>query len=256
MVNDEVLTVQTMQKAIPWEQYGIDQVYIAYDVAESKACIRKNHIDLILCDIEMPEENGLKLLEWVREEQRDIECIFLTCHASFDYAQQAIQLGCQDYVLMPARYEAIGNAVQKVIERIVARNKERAYVQYGRHVVEEKVEEAIENYGSKTNQQTSEKCITYIHQNLGNESLTVNELAEQFFVHPVHLNRLFKKEKGSSVGQYIINERMKMASEYLRTKQVKANVVAELVGYKSYANFNVMFKKYFGCSPKQYQKLE
>lgn len=59
MVNDEVLTAETMKEEIPWEQYGIEQVYTAYDVEAGKECIRNNPVDIMLCDIEMPGENGL-----------------------------------------------------------------------------------------------------------------------------------------------------------------------------------------------------
>ena len=75
-------------------------------------------MDILLCDIEMPGENGLGLLRWVREQEKEIECIFLTCHAKFAYAQEAISLGCQDYILIPARYEDIGEKIRKVVDRI------------------------------------------------------------------------------------------------------------------------------------------
>ena len=52
-----------------------------------------HRVDILLCDIEMPGENGLGLLRWVREQEKEIECIFLTCHAKFAYAQEAIILG-------------------------------------------------------------------------------------------------------------------------------------------------------------------
>ena len=72
----------------------------------------------MLCDIEMPGENGLALLRWVRENKKDIECVFLTCHASFAYAREAICLGCQDYILIPAKYEEIGEVIQRVVQRL------------------------------------------------------------------------------------------------------------------------------------------
>lgn len=39
----------------------------------------------------------------------------------------------------------------------------------------------------------------------------MERIAEEFHFHPAYLNRLFKKEKGVSVGQFLINERMKLA---------------------------------------------
>lgn len=256
MVNDEKLTVETMRKGISWEDYGIDKVYTAYDVEEGKECIEKYHVDIMLCDIEMPGENGIALLRWVRAEKKNIECIFLTCHASFEYAKEAITLGCQDYILIPAKYEDIGQAVRKVVKRILERQEEKRYQEVGKQAVQKEVESAIETHGEKqAPEEIVESAARYISENLGNEDLSVNKIAEKMFLHPVYLNRIFKKEKGTSVGQYIISERMNLAAALLMEGRLNANAVAEQVGYKSYSNFNLAFKKTYNCSPTQYLKM-
>lgn len=256
MINDEVLTVETMKTDISWKQYGIDEVYTAYDVPTAKACIAEHSIDILLCDIEMPGENGIAMLRWVRENKMDTECIFLTCHASFEYAKEAIQLGCSNYILIPAKYEDIGAAVQKVVNRIVARKDILRYLEYGKQAVREKIEHATDLLGQKNVMNLVDATVSYIINNLGSESLSVNEIAEKLYVHPVYLNRIFSKERGITIGQFIIGERMKLAADLLKTNYLNANAVAELVGYKSYSNFNQMFKKYFGCSPSQYQEQQ
>lgn len=45
---------------------------------------------------------------------------------------------------------------------------------------------------------------------------------------------------------------MKLAGEMLKSGRINANVVAEEVGYSSYPNFHLMFKKYYNCTPAQY----
>ena len=45
-------------------------------------------IDILLTDIEMPGESGLDLVEWIREKELDMECIFMSSHADFEYAQR------------------------------------------------------------------------------------------------------------------------------------------------------------------------
>lgn len=149
MVNDEVLTAETMKEEIPWEKYGIEQVYTAYDVEAGKECIRNNPVDIMLCDIEMPGENGLALLRWVRENKKDIECVFLTCHASFAYAREAICLGCQDYILIPAKYEEIGEVIQRVVQRLTKTREAARYQEYGKYMLQEQVLQENEKQGKK-----------------------------------------------------------------------------------------------------------
>ena len=253
IVNDEKLTANMMKKEIIWKDYGIDKVFTAYDVKEAKEVIGEQQIDVLLCDIEMPGENGIALLRWIREEQKDIECIFLTCHASFEYAREAVTLGCQDYILIPTKYEDIGKAVEKVVKRIRIREEEKRYQELGRRTVQENLATAAETHGvKKSAQQVAEEVVKYIKEHLTEEDLCINEIASWAHMHPVYLNRIFKKEKESSIGQYIISERMKLAEALLLENKLNAYAVAEQVGYKSYSNFNLTFKKTFGVSPTQY----
>lgn len=255
MVNDEKLTADTMKRDIPWGQYGIEEVYVAYDVEEGKTSIRMNKIDIMLCDIEMPGENGLALLRWVRENKKDIACVFLTCHASFDYAREAISLGCQDYILIPAKYDEIGRTIKSVADRIRQQRDAVRYQEYGKYMMDEQISKETEKREKKkSTQEVVEEVSRCIIQNIGNSEIGVNELAERHFFHPVYLNRVFKKEKGVSVSQFIINERMKMAASLLETNLYTATEVAERVGYTHYTNFHNMFKKYHNCTPTQYQE--
>lgn len=77
IVNDEQLTAETMKKDMDWASYGISEVYTAYDTEAARACIAEHPVDILLCDIEMPGENGLKLLRWVREQKKRSNAFFL-----------------------------------------------------------------------------------------------------------------------------------------------------------------------------------
>ena len=117
IVNDIVMEANTMASGIPWEKSGIDRVHTAYSAGAAREIIRGNPIDILLCDIEMPDENGLSLIRWIKENGYDIECILLTCHADFAYAQEGISLGVEDYITLPAKYDDIAASVQKVCLR-------------------------------------------------------------------------------------------------------------------------------------------
>lgn len=255
IVNDEWLTAETMKKDICWKEYGIEEVYTAYHVDAAKLCIEEKKVDIMLCDIEMPGENGLSLLRWVRKNKKEIECIFLTCHASFAYAQEAISLGCQDYILIPARYEDIAAGIFRVVKRIEAQREVERYQEYGKYMMQEQMKQ-MDGKDKKLNpKQSVEDISLFIMQHITDPELSVDSISEAFHFHPVYLNRIFKKEKEVSVGQFIINERMKMAAVMMETEQYSINDIAEKVGYLHYTNFYNMFKKYHGCSPAKYQEM-
>lgn len=224
IVNDEQLTAETMKKDMDWASYGISEVYTAYDTEAARACIAEHPVDILLCDIEMPGENGL---------------------------------GCQDYILIPARYEDIGEKIRKVVDRIRGKRDTARYEEYGRQLFQEKIHEGEASESPQRRvqpEETAEEVCRYILKELKNSELNVERIAEEFHFHPAYLNRLFKKEKGVSVGQFLINERMKLAGAILETGQYNANETAEKVRYSHYTNFYNMFKKYYGMSPAKYQE--
>lgn len=252
LVNDEMLTAETMKADMEWEKYGISNVDIANSVSSAKEIILNHKIDLILCDIEMPKENGLQLLEWIREEEKDIECIFLTCHASFQYAQRAIKLGCQNYILIPAKYEDIGKEIKKTVCHIREKRQAVKMQEYGKKMYQDKLDITIVRNMQRNSKDMVEEATQFILDNLSSADLTVNLVAEALFLHPVYLNRIFKKEKQISMRQYIIEERMRIAADLIAAKKMSLYAVSEAVGYNCYSSFNVAFRKYYGCAPTQY----
>ncbi len=77
IVNDAVVEVQTMQDNIPWPTYGIERVYTAFCVEDARDTIRQKPVDVLLCDIEMPGENGIALIRWIRTHNTNMGTEFL-----------------------------------------------------------------------------------------------------------------------------------------------------------------------------------
>lgn len=118
IIDDEIYAVKGVVDGINWGRLNVTKVYEAYHAKEAKDILDREPIDLIICDIEMPEENGLELLEWAKTSHPDIEAVFLTCHSDFKYAQKALQLGSRDYLLKPVLYEELEAVLEKNLGKI------------------------------------------------------------------------------------------------------------------------------------------
>ena len=123
VVDDQKEVVAGLLEGLHWKGMAIDSVYPAYSAQEARKVFLNYSIDILLCDIEMPQENGLSLLRWVVEYYPQTECIFLTSHAEFVYAQEAISLGSFDYILQPARYEEIESSIRRVQLKLMKSRK-------------------------------------------------------------------------------------------------------------------------------------
>lgn len=118
IVDDQPNVVSSLALSINWKTIGIANVYTASSALLARDILQKNHVDILLTDIQMPIESGLSLVEWIRQSGKNIACILISSHADFIYAKQAISLKVTDYILQPAREEDILRAVQKAIAQI------------------------------------------------------------------------------------------------------------------------------------------
>lgn len=93
----------------------------------------------------------------------------------------------------------------------------------------------------------------YIVQSLENENLTREAVASHVFLNPDYLDRLFKKETGYSITEYIAAERMRLAQNLLAKTDLPVGTIASRVGYTNLAHFSRRFKQIVGMSPKDYR---
>lgn len=132
IIDDQPSVVQGLLHGIDWEAMGFSVIDTAYSADEAKQSLLLQPAQVMLCDIEMPGQSGLELLQWVREQQMDTRCIFLTAFAKFDYAREAVRLGGFDYIVQPAPYEQIAETVRKALLEITAASDARALQELGR----------------------------------------------------------------------------------------------------------------------------
>jgi len=125
IVDDQKDVVHSIRNSIDWKKFSIKNVHIAFSGEEARRVLKEHVIDIMLCDIEMPRESGLELLGWLRSWNQSVECIFLTAHADFGYAKEALQLGSFDYILQPAKPIEIEEAIHKVCLKITQKKEIR-----------------------------------------------------------------------------------------------------------------------------------
>lgn len=85
------------------------------------------------------------------------------------------------------------------------------------------------------------------------EPIKISEIANQLNINRSHLYRIFKKEEGVGVEDYIINIRMNHAKILLKDTTLTVSAVSTLVGYKNYATFLKRFKFATGITPLEYR---
>lgn len=251
LVDDEPRTIDALEKNVDWRYCGIRKIYKAMSMESAIGQIEKERIEILICDIEMPNGSGLQLLEWLREKKREISCIFVTCHPEFDYMRKAIQLKCYDYILKPINYEEFSKVLQELVHKMEARENgmdvqtavnwggitDAAILTQGRAERERNVEQEVKKY---------------IREHMM-DNITVADIAMELHFNPQYLMRAFKGKTGLSIIEYITKARMDTAKKILKDTRLPIKEVANMVGYGDYAYFTRVFRKEIGCSPSQYR---
>jgi len=93
----------------------------------------------------------------------------------------------------------------------------------------------------------------FILQALETEDLTREAVARHVFLNPDYLDRLFKKETGYSVTEFIVSKRMRLAQDLLVKTNLPVGTIASRAGYANLAHFSRRFKQLMGMNPKDYR---
>lgn len=92
-----------------------------------------------------------------------------------------------------------------------------------------------------------EKMLLYLEAHLA-ENITMEQLSERFFISKYHMMRLFKKETGQSVYDYLTERRLFLARDLIR-QGVSATESCFMAGFGSYSSFTRAYGKRFGATP-------
>lgn len=102
-----------------------------------------------------------------------------------------------------------------------------------------------------------ETLCRFVEENLCDNNLSLNYVAEEFSLSSSYVSRLFKEKTGNNFLDYMNRRRIEKAKIMLLSeKGVSIQQIGILVGYDSDATFRRIFKKYEGVTPSQFRKIQ
>ncbi len=245
LIDDEIVALNALKKRIDWVKYGFSEVLTAQSASQARDILAVKKIDLALSDIEMPGEDGLSLAKYIHENYPETTCIMVTCHADFHYLKDAMRSRVYDYILKPIDYEELDQLIMKYLSDKKS-NAQKAQLD----VMIEKTESIRGEEMGQADRVTIVK--KYIEEHL-QEKIYIEDLANLIHINDQYFMRIFKKETGKSVTEYITDRRIALASTLLRDTDKSINFIADCVGCDNYSYFTKLFKKYTGFTPREYR---
>ena len=174
----------------------------------------------------------------------------LTCEKNRDYAEQCLKMLSQ---YSSAGFDAAGPVMQKLLDS----GKQLLYGSMDEilrdicGIIEKLCIFSAEQLHTQRHIALRMKKILEEHYQ---EDLSAERMAELFDYSAAYLGKLFRRESGISIGQYLIGVRMEKAAGLLLGTDMKIVDIAHQVGYADELHFQKLFKKKTGKTPGAFRK--
>ena len=114
VVEDEIVTQRLTRKILEERGY---EVIVAADGVEALMALGKMNFDLIVCDINMPNMDGFKLLEFLNQKNILIPVIFVTIREDVEDEIKGLALGAKDYIRKPVNRDLLLLRIRKALNK-------------------------------------------------------------------------------------------------------------------------------------------
>ena len=248
IAEDEDIIRKGLVYSIPWVDMGCSVISEVRNGIEGIEKIKENQPDIVIVDINMPVMDGLEMVQQTYEAYGYV-AIILSGYSDFKYAQQAIRYGITGYLLKPLNIEDLKEAIFHAQKECEVR---RTYISKQRSKEEWKQISVLKEYHEDMMQDNIVKqMLEFIFQNY-QKKIVIQDVVNYLNYSETFLNKKFKKLTGLTFIEYLNRYRIQKAMKLLQEGKESIQDVAWKCGIGEYKYFQTVFKKYIGCSPKEY----
>ena len=209
--------------------------------------VRKNTVNLIISDVMMPIMDGFELCNEVKNDVNvsHIPFILLTAQHNLQSRLKGLNTGADAYMEKPFSIELLTAQVSNLLKSRELLNKtylEKPFAPVASLAV------------SQVDDIFLHKLNDYLEENLSNETLSVEMLADTMGMSTSSLYRKVKGLSGLSPNDFIRIARLKKAILLMQNGENRISEIAFQVGFSSPAYFSTCFQKQYGKTPSEYLK--
>ena len=216
-------------------------VFSASNGEEGLMIFDSRPMELVLLDLNMPVMNGLETLEKIRERCSKTNVMIMTGRSRLDWAKRCADLNVQGYIEKPFESKVLIGRMK----RLLGLDDFKVLRKLWGKVYDAKM--VLASPGIR-------EALSIVQNNL-KRNITRKEVAAHLDITPSYLSRLFKKECGIGMREYINRCRIEKGLEEIeRDPKLKVKEVAALAGIHDANYFCRLFKKHTGLTPREFMK--
>jgi len=221
------------------------EIYTAYNGEQALDVLDDQQIDLIICDVMMPELDGLHFCKRVKQNIQTchIPVLLLTAKADTQQQIKGLEMGADDYVTKPFSMSLLEAKVQNILR---SRKRLKEFYSSSKEIVPENIA------FNTLDEDFLRKAISLIELNLSESDFSVDKFSREIGMSRSNLYLKLRAITGESVTDFIKRIRFKKAVELMEQRQYTIAQVAYMSGFNSPSYFSTAFKQYYDCMPTEY----
>lgn len=237
LIDDERETVALLERNL----INDFRVLKAYDGEEGLRMAAASLPDIIVCDMMMPQLDGLGFLRALREDKKlkHIKVIIFTGQTSEEERIAAYDAGADAFLTKPVSLKLL----RVRIDRLIAEGDAASLTA--------DLASSKRTY-TKEEQKFLLRCREIIDDNIGNPDFNVDFLAEKLAMSHSTLYKKLKQMTGMSLIEFVNDYKIYKAVQAFKEGQTNVVRVAEMCGFGDIKNFRQLFKRKMNMTPKQY----
>lgn len=239
--DDDVICRGFQRRILSMDIAQVEQVHTAFSAEEALQVLRDEPIGGVITDIQMVDMDGLDMIAEIRKYHPFIPCAIISAYDKFQYAQRAIRLNVEDFLLKPCDAAEI----QAVVEKFVVRDA-AMHAQDGPPAARQPREEAGEESDVIT------RAKHYAQASLDRD-INMATVANELNLNYSYFSRLFKKETGMTFSEYMLALKMREAGKML-LQGSRVEDITHRLGYGTTQNFTRAFTRYWGMNTREFRR--
>lgn len=254
IVDDEPIIREGIKRLTDFEALGIEMILEAENGEEALDIFKEYLPDIVLADINMPKMNGLDFAGRIKGIKPECRIALITGYDYFDYAQAAIKIGVDDYILKPVSKTDIAELLKKLCHMVEDGQKEKAIAELTDVKDSSSIAKDVEGSSSDEGPQGYKSQIdAYIDIHIFEEGLNLSAMADALGLSSGYLSGMFKKLYGLSFKEFVQRKRLEKARLLILSTSMRNYEISQNIGISDPNYFSAAFKKYTGMSPNQYR---
>ena len=225
----------------------------AGDGQEALEMIEKHMPQLLVTDIMMPRMDGIELIRNIRanDVSKHLPIIVVSARTDDEDRLAGLDAGAEVYLGKPFLSRELLLRINRMLEqRDILRQK------YSKEIAEADRRDAAEQQLNMSGSDVAflKTIDEFIHDNIMNNELNANIVADKMCISVTTLNRRIKAAAATNTTNYIRLKRLGRAKQLLQNTDMSMGEIQAVCGFDSPSYFSRAFKSEYGVSPSEYRK--